>query len=97
MPRDGAHKQADTPVVKDLKSPRVIKIKGLLFLLIAVLASAQILALHSDWQTAILLACAIWGACRFYYFAFYVIAHYTDPSFKYAGLLHLARYLIRGK
>ena len=66
---DGEHKPADYPEVKDLKSPRVIKIKGLLFLLIAILASAQILALHPDWHTAILLACAIWGACRFYYFA----------------------------
>jgi len=94
---DGEHKPADYPEVKDLKSPRVIKIKGLLFLLIAILASAQILALHPDWHTAILLACAIWGACRFYYFAFYVIGHYTDPSFKFAGLLHFVRYLIRGK
>jgi hypothetical protein len=33
------------------------------------------------------------GRCRAYYFCFYVLEHYADPTFRYAGLLDLFRYL----
>jgi hypothetical protein len=42
-----------------------------------------------------LLIIAVWAFCRFYYFAFYVIEHYVDPSYRYSGLASFARYLIR--
>ena len=45
--------------------------------------------------TAMLLAVAIWAFCRAYYFAFYVVEHYADPAFRFAGLLAFVRYLIR--
>jgi hypothetical protein len=41
-----------------------------------------------------MLAIAIWSFCRAYYFAFYVIQHYTDPQFRFAGLLSFAQYLL---
>jgi hypothetical protein len=42
-----------------------------------------------------LLAIAIWAFCRAYYFAFYVVEHYADPNFRFAGLVDFVRYLIR--
>jgi hypothetical protein len=44
---------------------------------------------------AALLALAIWSFARAYYFAFYVIEHYIDPDFKFAGLWAFAQYLAR--
>ncbi len=83
--------------MKDLTSARMIKLKGILFLLIGFIAGGQILALHPDWHTAALLACCIWGFCRFYYFAFYVIEKYVDPGYRFAGLWDFGRYFLGRK
>jgi hypothetical protein len=80
--------------MRDLTNPTWIKVKGVLFLLAGLLATGLLLVEHPDWKTAILLGLAIWCFCRFYYFAFYVIEHYVDPDFKFAGLWDAARYLI---
>ena len=77
----------------DLKSPKLIYLKGFLFLLLGILAAAGILIENFSWRTAALLAIAIWGFCRVYYFAFYVIERYVDPSFRFAGLGSFFRYL----
>lgn len=81
----------------DLKDPRLIKLKGGLFLFLGLLASALLLLLAPQWQIAILLAIAIWSFCRFYYFAFYVIQRYVDPSFRFAGLWDFLKYLFQKK
>jgi hypothetical protein len=78
----------------DLTNPRTIYLKGFLFLAAATLASAALLLEHPHLKTAILLALAVWCFARFYYFAFYVIQHYVDPAFRFAGLLSFARYLL---
>ncbi|HEX4142655.1 MAG TPA: hypothetical protein VHY91_03820 [Pirellulales bacterium] len=80
--------------MQDLTSPFWIKAKGLLFLLLGIAAVALILLDSPTWKTAGLLALAIWSFCRFYYFAFYVLEKYVDPSYKFAGLISLTRYLI---
>ena len=46
-------------------------------------------------KVAVLLAIAIWSFCRRYYFAFYVIEHYVDPGYKFAGLGSFAMYLLQ--
>ena len=79
----------------DLKNPKLIYAKGVLFLLLGALAAGALLLLHPDWRTAALTATAVWAFSRFYYFAFYVIEHYVDPSFKFAGLGDFAVYLFR--
>jgi hypothetical protein len=79
----------------DIRNPKVLYLKGALLVLLGVLAAGMLLAQHSDWRTAALLAIAIWAFCRAYYFAFYVVEHYADPNFRFAGLLDVARYLIR--
>lgn len=79
----------------DIKDARLIYLKGFLFLTGAVLTSAVILAEHPSWRLAVLLAAALWCACRFYYFAFYVIEKYVDGKYRFSGLLDFARYLLR--
>jgi len=36
----------------------------------------------------------VWAFCRFYYFAFYVIQHYVDPSYRFSSLLSFLHYVI---
>jgi hypothetical protein len=79
----------------DLRSPYVIFAKGFLFLLLGTFAAVLLLLLSPSWTVAALLAIAIWAFCRFYYFTFYVIEHYVDPQYKFAGLIAFVRYLRR--
>jgi hypothetical protein len=81
----------------DIRSPKLLYLKGALFLFLGVLASGLLLAEHPDWKFAALLALAIWAFARAYYFVFYVIEHYIDPEFKFAGLWNFARYLLGRK
>lgn len=76
----------------DLTNPKIIKLKGLLFLVAGILASVLLLIDSPNLRTVALLAIAIWSFCRFYYFAFYVIEHYVDPGFRFAGLGAFLRY-----
>jgi len=81
----------------DLKSPSLIYLKGFLFLLIGCIASGLLIAEHPTLKLIVLLALVIWSFCRCYYFAFYVIQHYVDPGYKFAGLLSFVRYLWSGR
>jgi hypothetical protein len=79
--------------MKDLTDARLIKLKGFLFLILG-LASALLLALeHPTLKVGALLALTVWCFCRAYYFAFYVIERYVDPSYRFSGLWSFARYL----
>ena len=81
--------------MKDLSNPFWIKLKGILFLLIGIVAAALVFLDNPKWQTAVLLALAIWSFCRFYYFAFYVIEKYVDPGYKFSGLISFIRYFFK--
>jgi len=76
----------------DLTNPKVIKLKGALFLVLGVLASTLLLIDAPSWRRAALLVIAIWSFCRFYYFAFYVIERYVDPAYRFSGLGSFLRY-----
>jgi hypothetical protein len=80
--------------MKDLTNPFWIKLKGILFLFTGAAAAVFIFLDDPKWQTAMLLAVAIWSFCRSYYFAFYVIEKYVDPHYKFSGLISCARYLL---
>lgn len=80
--------------VKNLRNPRAIKIKGILFLFLGLLSALLLILQHPSFRTGILLIVAIWSFCRFYYFAFYVIEHYVNSEYCFSGLLSFARYLI---
>ncbi|MBB6431056.1 hypothetical protein [Algisphaera agarilytica] len=79
----------------DLQSKILILLKGWLFLLGGLLASAALLIEHFHWKTALLLGLAVWCFARFYYFAFYVIEHYVDPDYRFAGLWDFFKYSLR--
>ena len=81
--------------MKDLSSPFWIKLKGILFLLIGIVAAALVLLDNLKWQTALYLILAIWSFCRFYYFAFYVIEKYVDPGYKFSGLYSFVKYMLQ--
>jgi hypothetical protein len=78
--------------MRDLQSHRWMWAKAALFLIIGILSSALILADAPEIRVAVLLVLAIWSFCRAYYFAFYVIEHYIDSSFRSSGLWAAARY-----
>ncbi len=79
----------------DLQSKRLIVLKGFLFLGCGIVAAATLLGENWSWRNALLTAIAIWSFCRFYYFAFYVIEHYVDSSYKFSSLWSFARYWLR--
>jgi hypothetical protein len=80
--------------MRDLTNPNWIKAKGLLFLFLGLLSAALLFLEKPTLQVAMLLVLAVWGFCRFYYFAFYVIERYVDADYRFSGLLSLGRYLI---
>ncbi len=79
----------------DLESSRAIMWKGWLFLLLGLMSGGALLALAFSWQIVLLLAISLWAFCRWYYFMFYVIEKYVDPSFKFAGLGSFLRYVVK--
>ena len=79
----------------DIKSHRLLYAKGVLFVLLGTLAAAAILIETPSLRVAVLLTIAIWSFCRAYYFAFYVVQHYVDPGYRFAGLIDFARYVLK--
>ncbi len=79
----------------DLTNPRWIYAKGFLFLLAGILAAVALVLENPTAKTVLLLTLSIWCFARFYYFAFYVIGHYVDPGYRFAGLGSFAAYLLR--
>ena len=78
----------------DLQSKRLIVLKGLLFLVILALSVALLWADVPGWRTACLLALVVWSSARLYYFVFYVLERYVDPTLKYSGLVALIQELL---
>jgi hypothetical protein len=83
--------------MSDLTNPRLIYLKGFLFLLCGVMSGGLLILDSPTLKTALLVILTVWCIARFYYFAFYVIQHYVDPSYRFAGLWSFARYLLSRK
>ena len=81
----------------DLKNPKVIVAKGFLFVFLGLLAAAALLLRAPSLMNALLLSITVWAFCRSYYFAFYVIEHYVDSKYRFAGLWDFAKYMLRAK
>jgi len=79
----------------DIQSPTLLKVKGGLFLFLGMFSGALLLLPQFSWQSLALLVLTIWSFCRAYYFCFYVLQHYVDPRFRYAGLGSALRFLIQ--
>jgi len=83
--------------MKDLTDPFWIKLKGIMFLVVGLLAATLLVLEHPTLKIGVLLAITIWCFCRFYYFAFYVIEKYVDSTYKFSGLWSFVVYLFRKK
>ncbi len=81
--------------MRDLSSTKAMWLKAWLFLLIGLLSAAMILIENWSWRAAGLLALCVWGFCRAYYFAFYVIERWVDPRFKFSGLMSFASHMLQ--
>jgi hypothetical protein len=79
--------------MKDLSHPLWMKLKALLFLIIGIACAVFIYLENPVWRTVVYLALMIWSFCRLYYFAFYVIEKYIDPTYKFSGLYSAIKYL----
>jgi hypothetical protein len=79
----------------DIKDPRLLYAKGALFVLGGIMAAGLILMERPTIKVALLLGIAVWCFARAYYFAFYVVQHYADPSYKFAGLWSFVSYVLR--
>ena len=86
---------AEGATMGDITDKRLLYLKGGLFLVGGILASALILVECPSFQVALLLAVAVWCFARAYYFAFYVIEHYVDPSYRFSGLWSFAWYALQ--
>jgi hypothetical protein len=76
----------------DIQSVRWLYIKAGLLLGIGVIAGGILVMDSPTLRTVGLLAASVWGFCRAYYFAFYVVQHYADPGYRFAGLWGFLRY-----
>ena len=83
--------------MKDLTNPNAIKFKGILFLIVGLISGVLLLLECPTLRVGVLLLITIWCFCRFYYFAFYVIEHYVDSSYRFAGLISFVRYMVYKK
>jgi len=78
-------------------SPKWMYFKAVLFLVIGGLCFALIVLQSPSLTTVVCSGLMIWAFCRAYYFAFYVITHYIDGEYRFAGLLSFAKYEINSR
>lgn len=78
----------------DLKHPGWMYLKAGLFLLIGLSSFLLVWLRAPNLTTALLLALMCWASARAYYFAFYVVTHYIDDTFRFAGLVDFLHYLV---
>lgn len=78
----------------DLKKPWQMYLKAVLFFCIGMLSLALLFLISQDWRVIGFACLSIWAFSRLYYFCFYVIEKYIDPSFKFSGLVSVIQYLL---
>ena len=82
-------------LLKDINKVWLLYLKAFLLFLTGFISSILLVLLNFNVKTIVLLLLAIWGFCRAYYFAFYVIQYYVDPTYKFSGLIDFAKYSIK--
>ncbi len=82
-------------LLKDINKVWLLYLKAFLLFLTGFISSILLVLLNFNFKTIVLLLLAIWGFCRAYYFAFYVIQHYVDSTYKFSGLIDFAKYSIK--
>jgi hypothetical protein len=79
--------------MKDITSAKLMYFKAILFFIGGLIASLIILIDHPSLKVAALLGISVWCFARAYYFVFYVIEHYIDSNYKFAGLSSFLVYI----
>ena len=69
-------------------------VKAALLLAILLSCCALLLLEVPTWRSAVLLALVVWASARLYYFMFYVIERYIDPSYRFSGIGSALRYFL---
>jgi len=81
--------------MRDLRDAKWMYLKAALFLVLGIFSAALLVLQQPDVRTILLIAVVVWAFSRCYYFCFYVIERYIDPSFRFSGLSSVAAYLLR--
>ena len=81
--------------MRKLTSPVTLKAKCGLFLVAGSGAAVLLLLTTPRVSSAVLLFLCVWSFARAYYFAFYVIEHYIDPSYRFSGVGSAVAFLWR--
>jgi hypothetical protein len=81
--------------MRDLTSRRMIWLKAWLFVILAVLSALGLLLQNPAATTLVFILVLAWAVSRLYYFLFYVLHAYVDPTLKYSGVISLLRELAR--
>jgi len=81
-------------MVREITSRRLLITKAALFVLLGFGAAGIVIAEAPQLSVVLLLAIAIWAFARAYYFAFYVIEHYIDGTYRFAGLWSAIAFLV---
>ena len=79
---------------RDLESKTALYCKALLLVVVLLLSGFVNLSEPGLTLRAISLTIVVWSSARIYYFMFYVIEKYIDPSFRFAGVGAAVTYLI---
>ena len=79
---------------QDIQSARWIYLKGILLVLLSIIAGTALMIKAPRMDVLALLLICVWASCRAYYCAFYVIQHYVDSTFRFSGLFDFAKYLL---
>lgn len=66
-----------------------------MFLAIACCCAFLLLQQAPTVAAAVLLALLVWASARFYYFLFYVLERYVDPTMRYSGITDLVVNIVR--
>lgn len=72
--------------MRELDNPNWMYAKAALFLAILASCCSLLFMEAPNWRTALLLSLVIWASARLYYFMFYVIERYIDPSYRFSGI-----------
>ena len=83
--------------MSDVKSKKLIYLKGFLFLVILLSSTGLIIYETRSWKIVLLLALTIWASSRIYYFMFYVIEKHVDSTYKFASIFSFLKYLFSNK
>ncbi len=83
-------------ISRDLVNPKWMYLKAAMLLVILLSCCVLLLLEVPSWRTALLVGLVIWASARLYYFMFYVIERYIDPSYRFSGIGSALRYCLRG-